>query len=102
MTDQLSEDLKQKVAAQIALGRLGEPEEIASVVSFLASDASKYMTGQVLVVDGGLVQGELLAAEVLGAAEPVAVDGEEFGSGFFVVVGWGGGGDAGTWGDPFG
>lgn len=55
MTDQLSEEIKVKVAAQIALGRLGEPEEIASVVSFLASDASRYMTGQVLVVDGGLV-----------------------------------------------
>jgi 3-oxoacyl-[acyl-carrier protein] reductase len=55
MTDMLSDEIKQKVAAQIALGRLGEPEEIASVVSFLASDASRYMTGQVLVVDGGLV-----------------------------------------------
>jgi len=55
MTDQLPEELKLKVAAQIALGRLGEPEEIASVVAFLASDMSKYMTGQVLVVDGGLV-----------------------------------------------
>lgn len=55
MTDQLPEEIKQKVTAQVALGRLGEPEEIASVVSFLASDASRYMTGQVLVVDGGLV-----------------------------------------------
>ncbi len=55
MTEMLSDEIKQKVAAQIALGRLGEPEEIASVVSFLASDASRYMTGQVLVVDGGLV-----------------------------------------------
>ncbi len=55
MTDMLSDEIKQKVAAQIALGRLGEPDEIASVVSFLASDASRYMTGQVLVVDGGLV-----------------------------------------------
>ena len=55
MTDQLPEEIKQKVTAQVALGRLGEPEEIASVVGFLASDASRYMTGQVLVVDGGLV-----------------------------------------------
>lgn len=55
MTDQLPDEIKQKVAAQVALGRFGEPEEIATVVSFLASDAAKYLTGQVLIVDGGLV-----------------------------------------------
>jgi len=55
MTEQLPDEVKQKVAAAVALGRFGEPEEIATVVSFLASDAAKYMTGQVLVVDGGLV-----------------------------------------------
>lgn len=39
----------------IALGRLSEPEEIASVVGFLASDDSNYMTGQTIIVDGGMV-----------------------------------------------
>lgn len=39
--------------AQVALGRLGEPEDVASVVLFLASDGARHITGQVLVVDGG-------------------------------------------------
>jgi NAD(P)-dependent dehydrogenase (short-subunit alcohol dehydrogenase family) len=40
--------------ARIGLGRIGTPEEVADVVAFLASDASRYMTGQELLVDGGL------------------------------------------------
>ncbi len=39
------------------MGRIGEPEEIADVVLFLASNAARYMTGQVVVVDGGLLVG---------------------------------------------
>ncbi len=43
--------------AFIPMGRIGEPEEIADVVLFLASSAARYMTGQVVVVDGGLLVG---------------------------------------------
>jgi 3-oxoacyl-[acyl-carrier protein] reductase len=43
--------------AFIPMGRIGEPEEIADVIVFLASDAARYMTGQVVVVDGGLLVG---------------------------------------------
>jgi 3-oxoacyl-[acyl-carrier protein] reductase len=41
----------------IPMGRIGEPEEIADVIVFLASDGARYMTGQVVVVDGGLLVG---------------------------------------------
>ena len=43
--------------AFIPMGRIGEPEEIADVILFLASHAARYMTGQVVVVDGGLLVG---------------------------------------------
>ena len=43
--------------AFIPMGRIGEPEEIADVIVFLASEAARYMTGQVVVVDGGLLVG---------------------------------------------
>ena len=45
--------------AQIPLGRLGAPAEIASVVAFLASDRASYVTGAVIPVDGGLTRGLL-------------------------------------------
>lgn len=48
------EFLQQTAAAAIPLGRLGQPEEIASVVRFLCSKAASYITGQVITVDGGL------------------------------------------------
>jgi 3-oxoacyl-[acyl-carrier protein] reductase len=47
----------EKAGAFIPMGRIGEPDEIADVVLFLASSASRYMTGQTVVVDGGLLVG---------------------------------------------
>ena len=55
MTDVLSNDVKKKYLDSIPLGEFGETENIADVVAFLASDMSKYVTGQVINVDGGLV-----------------------------------------------
>ena len=55
MTGKLPEELQKKVIEQIALGRMGEPKEIADVAVFLASDSARYITGQTLIVDGGLV-----------------------------------------------
>ena len=55
MTEVLPEKIKEASAAQIPLGKFGETENIADVVAFLASDMSKYVTGQVINVDGGLV-----------------------------------------------
>ncbi|UTR15134.1 3-oxoacyl-[acyl-carrier-protein] reductase [Salipaludibacillus sp. LMS25] len=55
MTDELSEETKEALLKQIPLAELGKPEDVARVVVFLASDASAYMTGQTLHVDGGMV-----------------------------------------------
>lgn len=54
MTEELSAEAKAKMLAQIAVNRLGTPEDIARAVSFLASDNSGYITGTVLPVNGGL------------------------------------------------
>ena len=54
MTDGLSEDLKEKIKAQISIKRLGNPSEVAGVVSFLCGPDSSYINGQVIVVDGCL------------------------------------------------
>ena len=51
----LSEGREEQVAAAYPLGRLGEPRDIGSVVAFLLSDDAGWMTGQTVVVDGGLM-----------------------------------------------
>ena len=55
MTDVLSDEVKENAKKQIPLGRFAEPEDIANAAVFLASDKAAYITGQVLLVDGGMV-----------------------------------------------
>lgn len=55
MTAKLSDEVKENYFAAIPLSKFGKTEDIADVVAFLASDMSKYVTGQVINVDGGLV-----------------------------------------------
>lgn len=55
MTDKLDEEVQNKMKELIPLARFGEPEDVANVVLFLASDASAYVTGQVLSTCGGMV-----------------------------------------------
>jgi len=54
MTKELSDDIKTALLSSIALGRLGQPEEIAHAVSFLASEQASYITGETLHVNGGM------------------------------------------------
>jgi 3-oxoacyl-[acyl-carrier protein] reductase len=54
MTRAISEEAREEWAAQIPLGRMGMPEDVAAAVCFLASDAAGYVTGQVLAVNGGM------------------------------------------------
>ena len=54
MTDVLPEAHREALLTQIPLSRLGQPEEIAGVVGFLASDAASYVTGEVIQVNGGI------------------------------------------------
>ncbi len=57
MTAVLNEEFKQNAVKMIPLGRVGAPEDVASAVSFLASDEASYITGHVLNVNGGMLMG---------------------------------------------
>ena len=54
LTDVLPDDLKQAMLANTPLGRLGSPEDVAGAVRFLVSDEASFITGEVVLVDGGL------------------------------------------------
>jgi 3-oxoacyl-[acyl-carrier protein] reductase len=54
MTEKIPEKLREEMVRSIPLGRMGEPDDVAAVVSFLTSPAAGYITGQVIVVDGGM------------------------------------------------
>ena len=55
MTDVLPDDVKAQLLSKIPEGKLGEAQDIANAVAFLASDEAQYITGQVIKVDGGMV-----------------------------------------------
>ena len=54
MTENLTEQVKDKIKAEIPLGKIGEPSDVANLTAFLAGDESRYITGQVISVDGGM------------------------------------------------
>jgi 3-oxoacyl-[acyl-carrier protein] reductase len=54
MTAELSDKVKEAMLAQIPLGRMGQPEDVAEVVAFLASEEASYVTGQVIHINGGM------------------------------------------------
>jgi 3-oxoacyl-[acyl-carrier protein] reductase len=55
MIESIPEDKRKSLESHIAMGRIGEPQDVANTILFLASDLSSYVTGQVIGVDGGLV-----------------------------------------------
>ncbi len=55
MTDKLSEEVKNKILENVPLGRMGLPEDVANVCLFLASKEADYVTGQTILIDGGMV-----------------------------------------------
>ena len=54
MASEMNEDYRDKILAQIPLGRLGDTQEVAEIACFLLSDSARYITGQVIQADGGI------------------------------------------------
>ena len=54
MTDMLSENVRETVKEQIPMKRFGNPEDVAEMIAFLASERADYITGQVIHIDGGM------------------------------------------------
>lgn len=59
MTQQLSDERREELMANVLLGCLGTPEDVAGVVAFLVSEDARYITGEVITVDGGISLGKL-------------------------------------------
>ncbi|MDH5298443.1 MAG: 3-oxoacyl-[acyl-carrier-protein] reductase [Desulfobulbaceae bacterium] len=57
MTGELAQEVKVKILSEIPMGLLGEPDDVAGAVAYLASDEARYLTGQVLHVNGGMYMG---------------------------------------------
>ncbi|MBK9395314.1 MAG: SDR family oxidoreductase, partial [Uliginosibacterium sp.] len=55
LTAKYSPEVRARILGQIGMGRAGTAEEVAELVAFLAADASRYITGQVIGIDGGMV-----------------------------------------------
>lgn len=55
MTDKIPKDILESIEKKIPIGRLGKPEEVAELVEFLTSDRTNYITGETIVIDGGLI-----------------------------------------------
>jgi NAD(P)-dependent dehydrogenase (short-subunit alcohol dehydrogenase family) len=70
VTAQMPDDRRQWIINRTAIGRIGRPEDIANAIAFLLSDASGFVTGQILPVDGGLAATLDAPKELRAAAEP--------------------------------
>ena len=66
MMDHMLKNFRGKIEAENPLGRIGSPADMAGLAIYLASDASKYMTGQIIALDGGRSLGSVSEGVLLG------------------------------------